>query len=324
MRRVLFLVNPLLASQVDKRSAVDRCARLLRAEGCEADVQETHSADSAGNQAREAVASGFDTVFACGGDGTVFQMLQGIAGSPAALGILPLGTGNVLARNLRLPRDPEAALRAQKDVRAVEIPLGEIVCAGGGQRERSWYFSIAAGIGFHAALMSFGPSGGAKRRWGRSAYYAGGVRLLLSHDVQPFDVEMTNDGWETSHFRTCELLAVRVPAIDRWHAGGNLRSPHLRVAAVPHTGRVGLAHACFHAVVTGRSRPGSGWQLGKSRLPYPHYSNAVKVVCRPSEGFPYKSSLLVQADGEVIGAERATLRIAEKRLRLLWPGGASG
>ena len=312
MRRVQFLVNPLMASKRTKLAAVDRCVRILRSEGCEAEIRETLSRDNAAGQAREAVASGIDTIFACGGDGTVFYVLQGIAGSPAVLGILPLGTGNVLARNLGLPRDPEAAFRAQRKAIPTEIPLGEIVCG-----ERGWYFTIAAGIGFHAALMNVAPSGQAKRIWGRAAYYAGGVQLLLSHNVQPFDVKMMEVSGRSREFRACELLAVRVPAIDRWRTGGDLLSLHLRVAAVPHTGRLGIAYACFHGLVTSRSRE---IHTAKRMLPCPFYADAAQVVFRPAERFSYKSPLLVQADGEVIGADCATLRMSQKRLWLLWPG----
>jgi diacylglycerol kinase family enzyme len=318
MRRVLFLVNPMRALRGNRRALVERCAAMVRAEGSAAEVWETVSAGSAGEQAREAVENGFDAVFACGGDGTFFQALQGVAGSDAALGVLPLGTGNVLARNLRLPRGVLAAFLAQKDAEAVSIPLGEIVCAGAGECERSWYFTIAAGIGIHAAVIDVAASSGGKRRWGRASYYTHGMRLLLRHAVQPFDVRMTGVDGEVREFRACELLAVRVPAIDRWRAGGDLRSPNLRVAAVPHTGRVGLAHAGFHAVVTRSGRSGA---IEERRLPYPQYEDAVEVVCRPAAEFAYQAPLLVEADGEVIGVERVTLRMAEKQLRLLWPDG---
>jgi diacylglycerol kinase family enzyme len=227
------------------------------------------------------------------------------------MGILPLGTGNVLARNLGLPRDPEAAFRAQRKAIPTEIPLGEVICG-----ERGWYFTIAAGIGLHAALMNVASSGQAKRIWGRTAYYAGGVGLLLRRNVQPLDVNLTEVSGKICEFRACELLALRVPVIDGWRTGGELLSPHLRVAAVPHTGRLGLAYASFHGLVTSRSGEISA---AKRRLPCPSYADAAQVVCRPTESFPYKSPLLVQADGEVIGAECATLRMAQKRLRLLWP-----
>lgn len=316
MRRVVFFVNPMLTSRGGKGAAVERCAEMLRAEGCAAEVRGTRSGSVAGEQAREAVESGFDTVFACGGDGTLFQILQGIAGSKVALGVIPLGTGNVLARNLRLSRDPVAAMRAQWKAEAVEIPLGEIACGDANGCERSWYFTIAAGIGIHAAVMNIATSGRSKRLWGRGAYYSGGMRLLLRHAIQPFDVELTGADGRVREFRACELLAARVPAIDRWRPGGDLRSAHLRVATVAHTGRVGLAHAGFHAVITRWSR---GGEVERRRLPYPMYEDAAQVVCRPAAEFAYRSPLLVEADGEVIGMERVVLRMAEKRLRLLWP-----
>jgi len=193
------------------------------------------------------------------------------------------------------------------------------VCAGADECERSWYFTIAAGIGLHAAIIDAASSGTGKRRWGRASYYGSGARLLLRSAVQPFNVRMTGVDGEVREFRACELLAVRVPAIDRWRAGGDLRSPHLRVAAVPHTGRVGLAHAALHAMVTRRTRSA---HEPKPRLPYPQYADVVEVICEPAAGFAYEAPLLVEADGEVIGVERLTLRMAEKRLRLLWPGGA--
>jgi diacylglycerol kinase family enzyme len=318
MRRAVFLINPLLAKRGGRRAALERCAAMLRAEGCGAEVLETQSAGSAGNQAREAVEGGFDTIFACGGDGTLFQVLQGVAGSDAALGVIPLGTGNVLARNLHLPRDPVAALRAQWNADRVTIPLGEVVCGEEGASQKSWYFTIAAGVGFHAALMGIAPSGLAKRLWGRGAYYGGSLKMLLRRPIRPFGVKLITADDQPCEFCACELLAVRVPAIDRWRPGGDLRSPHLRVAAVPHTGRVGLAHASFHAFVTGRCRD---HEIKSARLPYPHYFNVAEIVCQPVSGFTYQDPLMVEADGEVIGAERAKLKMAQKRLRLIWPKG---
>ena len=63
---------------------------------------------------RAAVARGCDTVFACGGDGTIQDVAQGLVGSSAALAILPLGTANVLAHDLGIPRDAAAAARVRR------------------------------------------------------------------------------------------------------------------------------------------------------------------------------------------------------------------
>lgn len=313
MRRVILFLNPLLVSRRGRRAVVERCAALLRDDGCAVEMQDTVSDIFAERQARAAIESGFDTVFVCGGDGTLFHILQGMAGSEAALGVIPMGTGNVLAQNLRLPRDPVAAFELQRRGEAVSIPLGEVTCADRAQSvERSWYFVLTAGVGMHAAVMDLAPNGSGKRVWGRGAYYAGGLRLLLRHPIQPLDVEVTNPEGRIERFRACELLAVRVPKIGVWRPGGNLRSPHLRMAAVPLAGRGGLTHACFHAVVT-------RWSNRESRLCYPRYDEAMGIACSPSEGSSDDTPVLVEADGEVIGAGRANFRVAEKRLRLLWP-----
>lgn len=317
MRRVAFFLNPVLTERGHGRAIVERCAATLRDEGCEVEMEDTLSAHSAGDQAREAVERGADTVFACGGDGTFFQVLQGVAGTSAAIGVIPFGTGNVIVQNLKLPRDPAAAFEAQRTATAVPIPLGQVSCkAEGHLSDRSWYFTIAAGMGIHAAMMDLSPNGSGKRLLGRAAYYSGGLRLLLRHPIQPFDVEVTNTDGSARRFRACELLSVRVPEINRWRPGGDLESPELRMAAVPYTNRLGLSHAMFHAVITRRtSRPKRG--LG---LPYPQYGNAAKIVCRPAAGYSYKAPLLVEADGEVIGVEHATFKMAQKQVRLLWPG----
>ncbi|MBV8632770.1 MAG: hypothetical protein JOZ83_17735 [Silvibacterium sp.] len=319
MRRVLFFINPLLMDRRGRRAAVARAAGFLRAQGCEVETQDTLSARSAGEQAQQAVADGFDTIFVCGGDGTIFQVIQGVAGSEAALGVIPFGTGNVLAQNLRLPRDPMAALLAQKDAPAVSIPLGKVVCKTPGHlKDKNWYFTIAAGMGVHAALMNLAPTGTGKRVGGALAYYTGGIQLLVQHPVEPFDLEVTTTAGEVRRWRANEAIAVRVPAINLWRPGGDLVKPELRLASVRETTRLGLAHATWHAIVTGRNLNHSAG--GDSRLPYARFDDAGVVVCRPTPDFAYRSPLLVEADGEVIGTERATITIAQRRLRLLWPG----
>jgi diacylglycerol kinase (ATP) len=322
MRRVLFFLNPLLTRRGSRRATVERCAALLREDGCTVEMQETLSAYSAGDQARDAVANGFDTIFTCGGDGTFFQVMQGVVGSEVALGAIPFGTGNVLAQNLRLPRDPVEALRAQRNGNssALTIPLGEVRCRtlrdATGRDERRWYFTIAAGLGLHAALMDLAPNGSGKRLWGRAAYYADGLKLLAGRVVEPFDAEITSVGGETQSLRACELLAVRVAEINRWKPGGNLCTSQLRMAAVPETSRLGLTHAMFHALFTSKSAVTNGAGGG---MPYPYYEDASQIVCRPLQGFEYAAPLLVEADGEVVGVGPATFKMAKKTLKLIWP-----
>jgi diacylglycerol kinase (ATP) len=320
MRRVLLFLNPLLIDNAKRRATVGEIAELLSTHGCDVYQRETLSAHSAGEQAREAVAEGFDTFLVCGGDGTFFQVMQGVAGSQATLGVLPFGTGNVIAQNLRIPRDPLKAAHLLLDAEARAVSLGKIeLHSAGRKRVRSWYFFIAAGMGVHAALMNLAPTGQGKRRGGRLAYFAGGARLLMSHPVQPFTLEMTHTDGSTEIETACEAIATHVPEINRWRPEGDPFGSELRVAWVPPTSRLGLGHASFHALATRRQNGHNGW----GGLPFPRYERVTRMVCRPLDGTAYDPPLLVEADGEVLGAQYAAIGMADERLNLLWPLGIS-
>jgi diacylglycerol kinase (ATP) len=320
MRRVMMFLNPLLIHSKKRRAQVEQIAELLSGYGSDVHLQETLSAHSAGQQASEAVAAGFDTFLVCGGDGTVFQVMQGVAGSEATLGVLPFGTGNVIAQNLKMPRNPLAAAKLLLDAHPREVSLGQITLNPlGHKRMQSWYFFIAAGMGVHAALMNLAPTGQGKRRGGRLAYFIGGFRLLVEHPVQPFQIELTHPDGSTTTEIACEAIATHVAEINRWRPGGDPQAEYLRVAWVPPTGRLGLGHASFHALATGKSNGYGGW----GRLPFAQYGTVSRMICRPLNGNAYRVPLLVEADGEVLGASYTVIGVSDKKLKLLWPNGAS-
>ena len=321
MRRVVIFLNPVLIHNARRRAAVEQIAELLSEHGSDVHLLETLSAHSAGQQASEAVAAGFDTFLVCGGDGTVFQVLQGLAGTDAVLGVLPFGTGNVIIQNLHLPRDP--LMVAQMLLRAEPRPvtLGQITLhPPGHQRPRTWYFFIAAGMGVHAALMNLAPTGQGKRRGGRLAYFAGGFRLLAEHPIQEFEIEMIREDGTTAVEVACEAIATHVREINRWRPGGDPFADWLQVAWVPPTGRMGLAHASFHALATRHAERALNGHVGWGGLPFPRYERVRRMVCRQLAGRRYSAPLLVEADGEVLGASYTEIAMSRKRVRLLWPG----
>jgi diacylglycerol kinase (ATP) len=318
MRRVMMFLNPLLIHNEKRRALVEQIAELLSGHGADVHLQETLSAHSAGQQAHDAVAAGFDTFLVCGGDGTIFQVIQGIAGSDATLGVLPFGTGNVIAQNLHMPRNPLRAARLLLNAQPREVSLGEVLLSPPGhKRMRTWYFFIAAGMGVHAALMNLSPTGQGKRRGGRLAYFVGGFRLLVDHPIQAFQLEMTLSDGTTQIVSACEAIATHVSEINRWRPGGDPLAQWLRVAWVPPTTRFGLGHASFHALATGKTSTSAGW----GTLPFPQYATVKRMICRPLNGTPYRQPLLVEADGEVLGASYTAIGISDKKLRLLWPSG---
>src|SRR4029077_13435491 len=141
---------------------VEEAAAVLRTAGIEASLIPTRSADSGGAQAREAIAAGHDTVFACGGDGTLNDVLQGLVHDPAngpagqtdaALGIVPLGTGNVVASDQGISWDPAQAIRQQLEFQPRRIAAGKLEYRARGTEEKKIrYFTAMAGAGVDAEM----------------------------------------------------------------------------------------------------------------------------------------------------------------------------
>src|SRR5215467_12820903 len=101
MRKAALFYNPLSGRRKKYRvQDVEAAAAIIRQADVEVEVAPTRAPSDAAAQVRMAIRDGFDTIVACGGDGTVHDLLQGLAGKNAALGIIPLGTANAMAHDL--------------------------------------------------------------------------------------------------------------------------------------------------------------------------------------------------------------------------------
>ncbi len=164
MTRALLITNP-AAARTDAR-AVTAIRDTLRRGGWSVDVLATTRAGDARRFAAEARIQGYDVLVCYGGDGTAMQVAAGAVGSGIPLGIVPGGTGNLLAGNLRLPKSPAAAARAILKGKPLPLDLGSVARADG-----THYFAVCCGTGFDAALMA--ATGSAEKwRWKMAAYIA--------------------------------------------------------------------------------------------------------------------------------------------------------
>lgn len=163
-----------------KGQKAERFRRALDLIGREAALKQTDAPGRARRLATTAIAEGFDTLIAAGGDGTVNEVLNGIGDAPdgfsrARLGVLPLGTVNVFARELGLPLNPEAAwaaLRHGKDVR-MDLPFVENFS---GPPERVYFAQLAgAGLDSRAIELVEWPL---KRKIGPLAYIVAGLKAM--------------------------------------------------------------------------------------------------------------------------------------------------
>lgn len=191
MPRVLLITNP-AAARTDAR-AVLAVRDTLRRAGWRVEVLATAAPGDARRFATEAAGEGrghggFDALLSVGGDGTAMQVAAGLVGSGIPLGLVAAGTGNILARNLRLPTDPLRAARAILKGVPYAMDLGRMPRDDGDH-----FFAVCAGAGYDAQIMAATDTM-FKRRWKIGAYFIKALTTLPQ--VRSVTHRVTVDGTE--------------------------------------------------------------------------------------------------------------------------------
>jgi diacylglycerol kinase family enzyme len=161
----------------------------------------TTQQDTGAGQAKRAVADGAELILVWGGDGTVTSVAEGLAGSDVPLGLLPGGTGNLLARNLDIPLELSAALKVAYEGRDRRIDLLN-VSLGKGERRVS---TVMCGMGWDASMMNVSEKAKARLGWG--AYAIKAARTVRDH---PLRMRVRVDDGEEHQFlgRLCLVANV--------------------------------------------------------------------------------------------------------------------
>jgi diacylglycerol kinase (ATP) len=225
-------VAVLLSPSVSRAALANRTGlrELLRGAGCEDPEWITDAAPGLPSTAvSAAVAAGARLVLAAGGDGTVRAAVEGMWGSQAVLGILPLGTANVLARNLGLPRRLEDAVQVALFGRDRALDVGR---AGEG------IFLVAAGMGLDARMMS-ALEARARHRIGLVAYVASALRHLAD---PTFEVTVQCDGGAPLRRVVAAALVgnvARLPLGIRLHPEALVDDGRLELVLIQPRGPVG-------------------------------------------------------------------------------------
>lgn len=190
MSHVTVIYNPASGSSVDPDELRDAIGE--HAAGHRIRWSPTSADDPGIGQARDAAELGCDTVIACGGDGTVRAVAEGLAGRRVALGVVPLGTGNLLASNLGVPDGLDALPVALSGG-------GRTLDVGSVNDER---FTVMAGVGFDA-MMIRDANPEVKRRLGTAAYVVSALRNVPAQIVR---ATLGVDGTEVWSGRTAMVL----------------------------------------------------------------------------------------------------------------------
>ena len=164
---------------------MQRAVEILQRDGHHVTLVPTTGPRTAAAIAREHIASGADLMLAAGGDGTLNEVAEGMVGSRVPLGILPGGTANVLASEMKLGSNLERVAARLGQSRLLRIPVGHVTCTGGSV---SRHFLLMAGIGLDAHIV-YRVSGPLKAATGKFAYWVAGW-TLLGRRLAEFRVEM--------------------------------------------------------------------------------------------------------------------------------------
>jgi YegS/Rv2252/BmrU family lipid kinase len=294
MARVLLITNP-LAARTDPE-VVRTVSTVLAREGWEVEVVGTTRPGHAADLAAEGVRDGVDVVAVYGGDGTTMQAVKGLRGSEVPLGMIPGGTGNLLAGNLRIPRDPRKAALAVARGTARDIDLGVMDRPDGPH-----YFAVAAGAGFDAELMA-GTTSAAKRRWKMAAYVARAWETMGT--VKSVQCRITVDGRALEGTAASVLVAncaEFIPPLLKFRKGVSLDDGLFDVVVLSAEGLFeGLGVVLEW--ITGDD--------GSTRVQYAR-GRAVTVEMEPAQP--------AQLDGEPAGRTPFAVRLLPGALRVLAP-----
>jgi diacylglycerol kinase (ATP) len=279
-----------------------RFRRQLDAIGAQCALKATTAPGIARRLAAEAVTDGFDLIVAAGGDGTVNEVLNGIGDAPdgfarARLGVLPLGTVNVFARELKIPLRVESAWEVLQREHEIKIDLPRVEFSAGGVLQKR-YFVQLAGAGLDARAIEL-VDWQHKKQVGKLAYVIAGLKALC--EKKPAITVCAN-----GQSATGELVLV---GNGRFYGGSfailplaDLRDGRLDICVLPRVNWTALL----------RSLPGL---LLRGKLP----ASVAQHLSAETFELTSETAAAFELDGEWVGKLPATFSIEREKLRVVMP-----
>jgi len=291
--KAFVILNP-AAGKKAHASVRDALGRHFPASHIDYEIQETLKADKPGDIVRTRLRDGFDLAVAAGGDGTVSDVIDGLAGNATPLGIIPTGTGNLIARELGIPEDVDDAVAV-----IASAPRSRTVDA---MRVGGRMFVLNASVGISAAVMG-GTTRKNKNRFGRIAYL--GTTILKMFTLKPRYLVVAVDG-QAHAYRAVEVAIMNCGMLAKMLYS---KGPEIRI----DDGHLDV------------------WILGlRTVRDYPRYirglmhGRPVDLLARfitAERSVTIRSSvpLPVQADGDIIGTTPVELELLPGAVTVLVP-----
>jgi diacylglycerol kinase (ATP) len=298
-RRVLTVLNPTSGARRGADLAEELEADLRGHGASDAVVRVTEGPDDAPEWSASAAEEGFELVVAGGGDGTVTAVAQGVlrAGADLPVAVLPLGTGNGLARVLGVPLDPEEALEALAGGKPVRLDVLEVT-------SHDLVSLLFCGAGLDAKINEDADRE-AKDKLGFLAY----VRAALgaARDLERHELELTVDG-RTARFRGHTVIAFNATRLE-------LLGIEVGPDSSPHDGLMDVAVM----------RTPTAWAALRRALRLLDRSRS-RAIMRPAKSLRLEARppLPVQVDGDPVGETPLEVRVAPSAVTFVAPADYPG
>lgn len=291
--RILVVVNP-VAGRAKAGTIIDTLQRQLKSSQGQLEFYETKREEPVGDIVQQAIEDGVERVYAVGGDGTVSEVVDGMALSGIPLGIIPAGTGNVVAQELGIPLNFDKACQMLASTSAVK----EVDAIQVGKQ----FFILAVGTGIDAQVME-SVSRERKRRYGPVAYAWSTMKVILG--MQPRLFTIIADG-KPFQMRAAVVLLSNVATLTRPLRWG----PNIK----PDDGRIDIniirgKHMLDYMLTAYDVLPGGPRRTAHIRRL--HASESVMVYA--------DEPLRVQGDGDLIGQTPLEAKVVPGAVKVLVP-----
>lgn len=292
----ILISNPKTGRYASRRlRPIEQTVSQLKSLGIDVELKLTTRPHEATELAARAARNGSSDVFVAGGDGTINEVIQGVAGTKARLAIIPRGTANVLARELGLPLDEQEAAAVAARGKSRRIHLGLAIDE---TTQVSRHFALMAGIGLDASIVRH-VRPRLKKRIGKGAFWISGLSHLASWSPHPFTLEI--DGRQYSATFAAIGKAPRYGGDLAITPGARLDEPEFEVCIIETSNRFRYLRLLSYALRSGMPRNNAAVRF-------------VKTACVRAYG-----DAPVQIDGELIGTLPMRFEIAPDSLEVIVP-----
>ncbi|MGH9395488.1 MAG: diacylglycerol/lipid kinase family protein, partial [Terriglobia bacterium] len=299
------IYNPVAGRNPARRERqIREVAAVLKQSGIPVTLARTTAPGCATELARAAASAGAGLVLACGGDGTIHEVINGLCPGSIPLGILPGGTANIVANELGLPHGPVRAARELMNWRPRRIALGLATGwpTSPSQAAKTFqrYFLSVAGVGFDAYVIhrlgfKF------KMSLGVMAYLLEGLRQVMRYPFPPMVCEVDGQRFEATF-----ALVQRTSLYAGWFRTApnqSIANPRFGLSLFRSSRR--LRYLAYGAAV-----------LTQRQLRDVDRLETSKVTFAPAHP---GTKIFFELDGELVGILPATFEVAPEALTLLMP-----